>query len=191
MPSTTCARLDHLVWGLASANRKLPIPRKEHRSIYFPVADNYAGFMTHPTIPYLTLGQITVLEKYQPFAGRDDKRLRELNDLWNADKHQVIQLVLAALPQSGIKLRANADAGAIIDRWFPDKITFEPDAQRTWLELGWVELAATGPNPDVDVETLTIEIEVGERRFPADELSSFLNLAVDIVEECTPFLEKA
>lgn len=183
-----CA-LDHLVWGLASANRKTTIPPKERRSIFFPVADTYQAFMTHPTIPYLTLDQIAVLQKYQAFSGGHDKRLRELNALWNADKHQVVQLVLAVLHQSGIKLRPNADAGAIVDRWFMDKIAFEPDAQRTWLELGWVEVAAPGPNPKVEVESLTVQIQVGERRFPAEDLVFLFNLVNEIVEECSPFLE--
>jgi hypothetical protein len=181
-----CA-LDHLAFGLAVRNRRGPIPRREWRDIRFPIADTYRGFMAERVIPHLALAQIAVFEKYQSFSGRNDKRLLDLNSLWNADKHQILQPVLAALPQSGIHLRPNRDAGAIIDRGFQAKITFHPDAQRTWLPLGWVEVTAPGPNPDVEVESLTVEITLGDRRVPVEQLTEIFNLLHEIVDECAQF----
>ncbi len=178
--------LDHLAFGLVGQNRRARIPRRDRRDIRFPISDTYRGFMSERVIPHLTLPQIAVIESYQSFA-RGDDYLLDLNSLWNADKHQILQPVLAALPQSGIKLRPNLDAGAITDRDFPAKITFYPEARRIWQPLGWVEVTAPGPNPHVEVESLTVDITLGERPIPVerlDEIGSFVN---DIIEECAQF----
>lgn len=183
--------LDHLAWGLACKNSKTPIALRRQREIFFPIMDTYEAFMTHSTIPFLTLEQIAVIERHQPFEGRDDKRLRRLNSLWNADKHQVIQPVLSVLPQTGIKLVPNEDAGRIVERCLLPKVTFDPDAEDQWVQFGWIEVSAPGPNPHVHVESLTVQIVAGEgpKAPEVSDLGRFHDLVVEIANECAPLFE--
>lgn len=179
------AALDHIVFGLA--NLGMPVERKYWPEITFPIEGNYRSFMAHSVVRFLTLEQLTVLERYQPFSGGDNKRLIDLHSLWNADKHRAIQPVLVALPHSGIKFSLNEDAGQIVDRGVVEKVAFDSNAMNQWLEMGWIEISAPGPKPDVDVDSVTLEIALGERRVPAKSLVEIETLVSTIVEAFAPF----
>ncbi len=181
--------LDHLVFGLAS--RRPSFTRSDWNDASFPISDSYRSFMTHSAIRHLALEEIAVVKRYQPFEGRDNKRLIDLHSLWNADKHRVIQSVLVALPQSGIHFRMNEDAGEIVDRGIVAKITLDSNAMNQWRDLGWIEVSAPGPEPDVDVDPLTVEIALGERRVPVRSLAEISTLVADIVEACAAFFPEA
>lgn len=170
--------LDHLVWQFVHLNGK-SVPRHRRIEVYFPVIDTGLGdFWERPPLRWLTVEQVTFIEGFQPYRSRDAPNpLRDLQTFWNADKHRVINAVAIRLLPQGPRFEFNADAGNP-KTWFDQTVPFEAGAK-----VCGYRLVNPGPNPEVHVTNLPVEIAFGETRRAIEDLGTMRDAARDVIEQ--------
>jgi hypothetical protein len=181
--------LDQLVWNLVTvANGKTPI-EKEIPSISFPIVTS------HPSVYWkrdmiarhdLTFEQALFLEGYQPYRTLNSPHggpLANLNALWNADKHRLINPVFVRVAEQGPVFEPNADA-RIVETWWDGEIALKGDAK-----FACVRMEAVGPDPQVQVKELPVEVAFGEAERPIQNLPALLVMTSEIVENCARFFQ--
>jgi hypothetical protein len=180
--------LDQLVWQLVTvANGITP---KSDNEVSFPIITTHPSkFWARPMINRneLTFEQALFLEGFQPYRAIDaaDKNaLADLHALWNADKHKLVTPVRVTLSKEGPVFRTNAEAGNIVSKEWDSEVALEGDA-----EIAWVTVAPVGPDPQVDVTSLPVDVTFGEGGRLIQDLPTLLFITDQIVENCARFFE--
>lgn len=101
--------LDVIAWQLACKRSVARAKRSRHR-IAFPLTTSPAQFIEHSAIPFFPAETQAVLERLQPYPGRDQNRfLKFLGDMSNADKHRLLHPALAQIELQGLKFYDTGD----------------------------------------------------------------------------------
>jgi hypothetical protein len=181
--------LDQLVWKLVTEANGIT-PKNKH-DVVFPI------LTTHPRDFWakrfikdseLTLEQALMIEGFQPYRaidGADKQPLAHLAELWNADKHRLINPVKVTIHESGPVFGKNADAGEFITKEWDSEIALEGDA-----EIAWATTAPpVGSNPKVYVQDLPVDVVFGEVARPVENIPNLLTNVREIVENCAHFFK--
>jgi hypothetical protein len=173
--------LDHLVWALAVNNKGGKEP-KNANAVGFPVADNPRAFYDAPVLRELTWEQATVLERFQPYRGGDAPRaLGDLNLFWNDDKHRLVQPVLARVKRMPIYDVENV--ASVVSEWFEGKKPLKPNT-----EIARVVVIPSGPEPNVQMKNVPVEVAFGQRRrLIHDDVPTLRDVASQIILDCKQF----
>jgi hypothetical protein len=136
--------LDHLVWAATMA--RIGIPLRPDR-IMFPVYDDADQWMDRASgsVGQLSTELQAAIEELQPFKRPDMQAvnsLRLVSRLDNADKHRMLQPVLAAhhtvgavVPGRQFELTANLDAPLVDGSAVANLVLDEPDME---AEIDWI-----------------------------------------------------
>jgi hypothetical protein len=175
-----CA-LDQLVWALAVNNNGGKDPANANL-VGFPIADQRAQFYDAPVLRNLTWEQATVLESFQPYHGGDaHKALADLNSLWNDDKHRLVLPVIARIRR--MPLFEMTDIGEVVDEWYEAEKPLKPNTK-----IARVSAIPSGPNPDVQVKNIPVQVAFGKRRrVRDDDVPKLRNVTGDILLACKRF----
>jgi hypothetical protein len=176
--------LDQLAWQLVKvANGITP---KRDGDVSFPIVDGHPrDFWSRPMIAReeVTFEQALFLEGFQPYRAIGPIRphpLTDLHALWNADKHKLITDVRATVHANGPVFKYT-DTRLIENEW-DSKVPLEGDTQ-----IAWARVEVTGPDPNVVVEYLPVDVAVGEGGRLIQDLPNLLSIVEDIVENCIRF----
>lgn len=103
--------LDQAVWLIACRSNPIEMLWEPHigRKISFPVLREEKEFPRHRLMPFIADDAKAVLNSLQPYKGGDmAEAMRDLDTLWNIDKHRVIHKSVAQLDISHVKFRPAA-----------------------------------------------------------------------------------
>jgi hypothetical protein len=110
----------------------------------------------------LSSDAVALIESCQPYKGPNGKRLRQLHNLWNTDKHETLIPTALWGPAPEIKL-----ANAILVAQPPGHF----DGDTYVMEVLIAAESAEGPDPEVDVEPhAPIDIALSDGREPVIEV---------------------
>jgi hypothetical protein len=143
--------LDHLAWALYKRGRTPKLPEDKERNIGFPIYSTRDRFNRRldSTLPGVRRADRAIVRRYQPFTPGESRAERHaltvLQDLSNADKHRVIQPVVA-IPQR-IDFTYTEATDCIVRRIGPAGFggKLGPGAK-----LARFYVKKTGPNPRID-----------------------------------------
>jgi hypothetical protein len=167
--------LDHLVWQFVLLNGRT-VPRHRWNEVYFPVVDTRVGeFWEKPPLRWLTAEQVMFIEGFQPYRSGDAPNpLSDLNYLWNADKHRLINPVATRIAKEGPTFRITEGRATT---WFNTKIALEARAK----VAGW--RADPGTQPKVQVTRFPVDIAFGERGRLIEDVPTMRDLAKELIEQ--------
>ena len=171
--------LDHLVWRLVDLNgQHVPINRRQ--DIYFPVVTTcLADLWEKPPLRWLTFEQVAFIEGFQPYkVGDAPTPFRDLQFFWNADKHRVVNPIEVRLSSQG-PVFGFGDPTNAPKPWFNAAIPLELKAQIA----GYTLTDPDGPDPQVEVKALPVEMFFGERGRPHRDLPTMREFANDVIEQ--------
>jgi hypothetical protein len=178
--------LDHLVWQLVTVANRKKIKQQTEREIYFPVISprgHPRDFWNSPPVKqrHLTLEQSLYIEGFQPYRGGNEPRaLWDLHTLWNTDKHRLITDIAVTLNRNGPILKYT-DAHPTEERW---DSTVRLEGQ---TDIAWITVAHDGPNPEVIVEGLPVDVAVGEAGRLIQDIPALLPFTRSIIFGCAGF----
>jgi hypothetical protein len=177
--------LDHLTWQLAIRHLKREPTEKEAKGVQFPIYSTHKGFCAARVLSFVSPDDRKMLEESQPYyPGRDPERhpLAILQKFDNDDKHRfLVEPRFTGDPWRTNDPTAifslNEDAGEITRFWICG------DALEQDTEVAWVEITAPGPDPQVEMKSLAVQVLLGESPnvYPQDELPGLFGEVVRIV----------
>lgn len=180
--------LDHLVWQLVNTANSIT-PKSDHE-VSFPVITTHPkNFWARPMIAReeLTFEQALFIESFQPYraiGAENDNALADLHALWNADKHKLVTPVKVTLSEQGPVFGFNSDSGDVLTKKWDTEIALEGDA-----EIAWVTIDPVGPDPQVTVQNLPVDVAFGEGGRLIENLPVLRDITRDIVEGCAHFFK--
>lgn len=173
--------LDQIVWQIVTVANGRNVKWQKRSEVYFPIVGarkHPRDFWNLPPLTYLTLEQGVFIEGFQAYRRTDFPRaLAQLNDMWNADKHRLINPVEVRLaPERGLVVEVVRDC-KIIETFEDHSIPLEGEAK-----VGWARTETTGDDPLVEVQNLRIQVLLGEGKWRMGHLAAFRDLALEILE---------
>lgn len=172
--------LDHVAWhAVCRRLGREPTDEEDAGRIYFPIASKPERFDRHPTVRLVSEGLADLMRDYQPFRDNDlpgAKHLDVLRDLSNIDKHRALHAAVGALlddPGLGVVVEGARCVGVI-----PGQRILVRGALVTTIEVATESL---GPDSNVGVQSLPVEILFGDREDVSFEFISEMRSTVNLI----------
>jgi hypothetical protein len=169
--------LDHLTWQLALKHYGGAIPREVWPEISYPIAHDLSGFKKRSVLKHLDTEHVTFMQGFQTEHRNPQNPLTLLHDLWNTDKHRILHATLISVGDIGPQFKGNEDA-EIRDVWY---------AKGEQLVVGTkfadVLFEQSGPDPQVDMESLRVNIAFGD--CPDIAINALRDVTRDILDGAT------